>query len=938
MSGVERVLEIAASTRVLRERRLRALEIAPDHALLGREFLHLRALAERCAAETGVPFRVSLGAPALARLVAVCCARSPHFAPLVAERLGFATALAGTLRDLRDAGVEPERLSDEATPLRALYTDVERALARLAADGLLDRIGLFRLAARGAASFVARRGFTAAEVHGATELVGSAGDLIDAIAAALPRGASRFFQPDWGDAHAERLRAEWPWRHFAPEGVEVLDAPALTRDGPIPERALRVLRAPSPREEVELVARKVLALVEQGTPPRDILVVARSLEPYAPWLETSFDGYRIPVTSSLARPAIARPEARAWLELLRALGGDLERSRVLGFLDAAFPRELARLAERLARESAVVRGEHDWRAALDAAKPASSLAALRDAFERIFAARRAFAASRSFAEAARVALALAPELPGADCRAAFERAADFDVIDRAAGASHPPAPEAAAAALESLLLELRQPWSAPDDGGVRILDAIQARALPCAHLFLLGMVHGEWPREATEDPFLADATRESLRAGCRRPVPVRGRALAEERFLLGLLLSQASRRVTLTLSDADGSGRALSPSGFLRDLPFVERGTDVVGLATPPNGDAPLFARPTVAVTQSTRDFVAQTDSFRAETLPFDGGIGAAALRLPDALSPSFIAELGVCPLRAFFKSVLGARELVDPSPDALDANEAGQLAHDALRILYQRLCDDGRLAPGTDPDAAIAHAIALLPGALGEAATRARTRVRTREPELWTAFLALVERALSDFVGRDLRTLLPVGVTGLEAEQKVRARVQIHGSASLELEGRVDRIVRTPDGTLRVGDYKTSRDFAKPVARARVQRGTSLQVPLYALTVAAERSTHEVIGDALPVPVRPERDRDRGRETERSLDLAEIETLAWPVLGELAGLLERGDFPFYFEREECRYCPYTIACRREHGPSRERVASSTALAPWRALRARADS
>lgn len=938
MSEVERVLEIAASTRVLRERRLRALDAAPAGALLGAEFLNLRALAERCAAETGVAFRVSLGPTALARLVAVCAQRSDHFGPLVGERPRLTVALAGTLLDLRDAGVAPERLPNGVAPLRALYTDVERALARLAADGLYDRVGLFRLAVRGAARFVARRGFMRAEVHGATELVGSAGDLIDAIAAALPAGALRFLQPDWGDAHAERLRAEWPWKRFAPEEVQVVDQPALTRDGPIPEGKLRVLRAPSPRAEIELVAQEVLSLLEQGTPAREILVVARSLEPYGPWLEAIFDGYRIPVTSSHSRPAIARPEARAWLDLIRALGGDLERGRVLGFLDAAFPREVSRLAERLARESAVVRGEQDWRAALDTEMNAPELAALREALERLFAAQRAFGVSRSFAQAAEVALTLAVELSGDGLRTALEGASTLDAIDRAAGASHLPTPDATAAALESLVGEPREPWHAQDDGGVRILDAIQARALPCAQLFLVGVVHGTWPREAAEDPFLDDGVRESLRAASRLPVPVRSRALGEERFLLGLLLSQASERVTITFADADGTGRALSPSGFLRDLPFVERGADVVRLvSTPDSGDA-LFARAEVGVTPSAREFVAQTDAFHGDGLPFDGGVGAAVLRLPEAFSPSFIAELGTCPLRAFFRSVLHARELVDPSPDALDANEAGQLAHDALRILYQRLFDDGRLAPGAQPEVAIASAEAMIASAVGAASSDARARVRTRAPELWDAFLALIERALSDFVHRDLATLLPAGIIELQTEQSIRATVGASGTSRLELKGRVDRIVGTPDGALRVGDYKTSRNFAKPVAAVRVQRGLSLQVPLYALAVASLRNTHDVIGEALPIPVRPERDRDRGRETERSLELTEIEALALPVLGELAGLLERGSFPFHRDSEECRYCPYTIACRREHGPSRERIESSPSLMAWRELRTRAAS
>jgi hypothetical protein len=938
VSGVERVLEIAASTRVLRERRLRALDDARGRALLGAEFLNLRALAERCAAETGVAYRVSLGTTELERLVAVCCERSSRFGPLVAERPGLAAALAGTLRDLRDAAVPPEQLPNEVAALRSLYTDVEQALARLADEGLLDRIGLFRLAVRGAERYVERRGFTRAQVHGAVELVGSAGDLVDAVAAALPAGALRFFQPDWGDAHAERVRAEWSWTRFAPEPVEVVDEPALTRDGPIPEGRLRVLRARSPRDELELVARELLALLERGVAPHQIAIVARTLEPYATWLPAIFDGYGIPVTSSLSHPAVQRPDLRAWLALLRMLGSDLERRHVLDFLDATAPRAVARLAERVAREAAVVRGEADWSEALDAAANDPEWEGLREALGLVFASRRDFVESASVDDVVDVAIGLGMEIPTEGFGAVIDRARDLDRIDRAALAARPFDPGAAAAALESLLLEIADPWQPADEGGVRILDAIQARALPCQHLFLIGMAHGAWPRQSTEDPFLGDAAREALRARGRRPVPVRGEALAEERFLLGLLLSQASEHVTLSYSDADGSGRALSPSGFLRDLPFVERGSDVVALPSTPIGVVPQFARAAAAVPEPARDFIARTDAFLADALPFDGDVGAAALRLPERLSPSFVADFGVCPLRALFKTVLGARELVDPSPDTLDANEAGQLAHDALRSLYQRLFSEGRLGPGTDPEVAIARAEALLASALGEAAQAARARVRSREPGLWAVFIDVVHRSLSDFVRRDLRTLLPAGVVALDAEQDLRARVSIRGEVGLALEGRIDRVVQRPDGGLRVGDYKTSRDFAKPVARARVKRGTSLQVPLYALAVASARNNGDVVGEALPVPVRPERDRDRERDTERSLELAEIESFALPVLEQVAGLLARGSFPFYPDPDECRYCPYTIACRREHGPSRERVAAVAALAPWRTLRERAEA
>jgi hypothetical protein len=286
---------------VLRERRLRALEAAAGDALLGREFLHLRALAERCAAETGVAFRISLGATALARLAAVCAQRSSHFGPLVAERPGFAAALAGTLRDLRDAGVAPGSLPNEVADLRALYTDVDRALVALEAGGAFDRIGLFRLAARGAAAWVARRGFERAEVHGATELVGSAGDLVDAVALALPAGALRFPSPISSDTPA--LARRRPGRASCPG-----------RSSCRRRRWIATARFPKARCVCRAHAARGLERVPPRAPllerawRREILIVARSLELRR--VASPIFGLRSSVTSSLARPAVAGRSAR----------------------------------------------------------------------------------------------------------------------------------------------------------------------------------------------------------------------------------------------------------------------------------------------------------------------------------------------------------------------------------------------------------------------------------------------------------------------------------------------------------------------------------------------------------------------------------------------------------------------------------------------------
>jgi len=931
---VRRVLEIAASTRVLRERRFRALEATPGGALLGREFANLRGLAERCAAETGVAVHALLDGGALARLVSVCAASHPRFRELVAGRPGTAAALAGTLRDLRDSGLAPRALPDEAAELRALYTDVDRALARLETEGLFDRIGLFRLAARGAAAFVERLGIERVEIHGATELVGSAGDLLDALATALPAGAVRFFQPDWGDPHGERLRAEWTWPRFAPEPVEIVDQPALVRDGDVPEGALRVLRAASPREEVERVAREVLALLERGVPPHEIALVARALEPFAPWLETAFDGYGIPVSASLAQPAIGAPAARTWLDLLHALTRDLERAPLVRLLDHACVRAVGAAAEKIGRMCAVVRGEADWRAALANARYAHERALLQGPLERLFAARRALAGATSFAAGARVLLdAGAVFLPdsaddpagaSAECRAVLERVALLDRVEAAAGVRGAPDAAALAHALESALLEPSVAWRAEDRGGVRVLDAAQARALPFRHLFLIGVVHGAWPRELPDDPFLPERVRARLRSELRRPVPLRRLAAAEDRSLFGLLLAQARDEVVISFAERDGQGRALSPSALLRALPFVAPGTDVLAREPAPLADDAGFARAPAAplangdaILAAGRAQLELTSDAASADLRFDGAVGAEALPELPALSPTFVEGLGRCALRAYFQHVLRARELEQPGPAGLDASDSGSFVHAVLHSLYAALESEGCLRPGASALRARERADALLPRALEEAAPRVRGDLQARHPGIWQAYLDSVGRAIGDFLDRDLAALLPDGVARIETERDVHARLELGSGASLEIEGRIDRIVERPDGSLRVGDYKTGRSLrGKPVAPPEVSKGRSLQVPLYALALARERDSDAVVGEVLPVPLHPARDRDELRAEERSLALDQIRSLAARPLEEVAGLLARGEFPFREREFECRHCPYTIACRYAHAES----------------------
>ncbi len=972
--SVPRVLEVCVSARVLEERRIRALRGASGGAVLGRSFLTLHGLAEACAAETEVTISGSLDEAALTRVAQRCAAASPRLAALIRQRPSLARALAQTLRDLRDAGVSPDALPARASELRPVLAAYERTLQTLAERGLYERVGLFRLAARGARAWSGRIGFERAELHGATELVGSAGDLIDALAEVLPL---RMLQPDWGGDFARELREGWPWA-FIPEPTRVLEEPLVERELAAPSGALRALRARDVREELECVAREILRLLETGTRPAEIHVVARSLEPYAAWIEPVFDRYEIPFTSSLSQPVLRLPMVRVWLDLVHALFLDLERGAVLRLLRSprladASGHALAQLASWLCRRAAVVRGE-DWQVALaDADRLAAQeshrieprlLDSLRQRIASLDAAARQLRGARSFRECKDRLLEIGERLLGSAgddagpdelARGAIRGIARLDDVDAVAGGSQQrPSPLELRAVVEQALRSASWQPHGEDNGGVRVLDALQARAITTPHLFLIGLHHGLWPRLRREDPFLSDEVRLSVRRTTGRPVPASELAEREERFLLGLLLSQASASLTLTRPSADAWERDLAASEFLRDLPVARaehpvhlseldaRGATEADLLTASEAlvasalaSGPGEQRETLALARTYLpdsaerlsaglEHIETTDSLDGP-LDYDGVLGGEAPRVPDVVSPSFLETLGNCPLKGFFQRVLRVGELDAPPPNALGAAEAGSLVHALLARLYQELFEAGALRPGASPRHALQHARELLPDAMRALASELRRVLARRHPELWTALQRQLTAAALDFVERDLELLLPEGVSDLRAEEELRLVVD---AGKFEVGGRVDRVVRSPSGALRVGDYKTSRDPDAFVRRGNVEKGTALQVPLYVLAAAPRFDAPFVSGEVLSVPLRPERDRRGARERERQLDLETIEASTARPLAVLSRLLRDGHFPFR-EHDGCRYCAYAIACRRTHPSSAQRVAAFDGFAAY---------
>ncbi len=252
---------------------------------------------------------------------------------------GYA-AVIGTVRDLVDAGLEPELADavDEALatdgPRAAGRSEVERAraLVRVAAhaEDLLRGLGLGRTSTllRKAADLLTTepdRALPARAVliHGFADATGVASDLLQAL---LRNGATlvldqppvHSLSPDTRDggngverAFTERLSERLAGvSRFVPPPPEPAEAPV-----PRIER----FEAAGVEAEMRELARRVRAVLDGGARPEGIGVVARDLSPYALSLRRAFRRLGIPFSGVGARAALqpAGRGVRAFLELLR---------------------------------------------------------------------------------------------------------------------------------------------------------------------------------------------------------------------------------------------------------------------------------------------------------------------------------------------------------------------------------------------------------------------------------------------------------------------------------------------------------------------------------------------------------------------------------------------------------------------------------------------
>ncbi len=511
------------------------------------------------------------------------------------------------------------------------------------------------------------------------------------------------------------------------------------------------------------------------------------------------------------------------------------------------------------------------------------------------------------------------------------------------------------ALLSDLMEEVKIPWDSPDPGGVEVTDLMQARGVPFDVVVLPGLVEQGFPRVPRPDPLLLDEERRILngRYPNEAKVPEKAEGRLEEKLLFLLAARSAKKCLILTASHLHpGTGAPRIPSSYLHEtiravtgkrltkwdeVPFVKKVavSDWASDSGSEGGAAddleeilsrfeearqgnplpaqayadekPFFeeARKLLKERQGSRKFTAYDGVFEnaesIEKLRQDYSLKGKTL------SASRLETYAACPLRYFYRYVLGLK--VHPEPERvfqLDPAEKGNLMHTVLEETLSRGVSEGWLKTRDGE-----KAFQALEDETQKAFTKLEKEGVPGSPALWRWSRFIVSKDLA----RELKKVLkekewtPVDFEkafGREGQSEVSFTTE---AGPFRLEGFMDRVDLNSDGKrLRVVDYKsgTKEGFKND----SVKEGTKIQMPLYlwaCRTLYPGKAPEEAVYEFLTAKG------GYGETTFDAKDPAKVEEPLKALLTTAAEAVEQGLFPA--AAKACEHCDYRTLC----GPGAEK-------------------
>jgi len=613
-------------------------------------------------------------------------------------------------------------------------------------------------------------------------------------------------------------------------------------------------------EEADWIAREVAGLRLDGIPLGGIAILARSLRDIGPRLAYALRAHGIPFHAPLAAPL--HPTADALLSLIELAQSEKwtpdEEEQALGVLTSplfeADPIDL----RRFRREERTIYG------------------ALRDdgGFEPFF---RALGIVRRQSNAGNAVYALWAGLdyfrdlqarvpPEAD--ATPEDVEELDAVTALSDAANDFEGDLADFPTAYRRGELSdEDWlparsSLPEDA-VALLTVHQAKGLEWDCVFVCDLVESRFPALTRSQYSLFD--RDDFRGRHDDEAARARRALEEERRLFYVALTRARTRVTLTATEErTQSGRALSR--------FYLEAERLLGAPREREGfvsaeEARVALRLAGGGEPGWRD---RDESANGSRMLSTGG-------LPTSVSS--ISPYENCPLQFFLGSLL---ELVRPSGPNL---VLGSALHDVLEAFH-------------DPE---------------NSEPQTRERLLELANEKWREG-KIVPAALESEFRRRLQRMLErywklAGKPGIGADVLAVEHTFEFGLDASTVRGRIDRIDRLPDGSIRLVDYKSSK---KPMSLK--EAAEDLQLALYALAVHEDPELAE-LGEVERLEyVYPDPPPAYGRLVTRGQDVNPgLYDQTRERLRDLIEKITAEQFDFSPEAE-CDFCQFKSICPRYHG------------------------
>lgn len=713
-------------------------------------------------------------------------------------------------------------------------------------------------------------------------------------------------------------------------GARVVDMETVPADLPsrMSIRGTLVIHASDADDEVRAVVRLVRARLESGIPGHRIGIAYPAADTYLRLLHTHLGDAGITVSGPDPGPLVDLPTARA---LLRLLEGDAWPSRadvasVLAMVglttgddEIAPPR--ARAAARLTSEVFPVVGGDDWehlRAAVSGlwerdADTARSLLAVVDG---IHAAVAAIDSALTWDDVTDACLALLGMIRGRPEPEVATVASAVEGIRLLASVGGGPSRTRAAATVRANLAGV-VPRHGEPGVGVELGPIAEFAGRDLDVLVVLGMAEGLLPTIRRPDPLVPEDSvgpteREHLDLEFRRLQLALGsapeRVCTFPRGSMHGAEKVPSRWLTPTLETL--AGGPVSTTGWAPATASAERVIAVESFAASVVGGDPRIGVVSATPTEwRLRELTADEAGRRSAVLTevpglrraarmradrrsghfteFTGNVGESPLLrsfFDRAIAPTRLEEWAKSPYLFFIRRILGVDVLSEPETIVeIDHLDRGNALHEVWEsVVLSRLAGDA-------PDDA---AILALGGEIFDAHAAASPGWL---PALWARDRAELLEDLTGWIRTDRedasRGWSAIGaesVFGLEDGPEVSLDVVIDsGVLRVRFAGKVDRIDRGRDGTIRVTDYKTGKSAGyRALAEHPTGGGVLFQLAVYGLLA-------RTIADGWPVVARYWFCTSRGGDVaiERAVDEEMVDALRADV-GRIAGAITAGRFP----------------------------------------------